>query len=189
MSFRVEVYALVRRIPPGQVMTYGQIAAHVGRARAARAVGGAMRHCPDGVPWHRVVNGQGGISRRRQDSGMLTQRIRLEQEGVHLRRGRVWLARYQWEPPLDGARRVLRRGSIGGRSGPASRIAAIVGSPKQSSHPAPSVGRSKRPSHPAPTAGRSKRSPPRTRRGESETVVTPRASGGQTGGPGRPPGP
>ena len=57
-----------------------------------------MRRCPDDVPWHRVVNAQGGISRRRRESSMLTQRIRLEQEGVRLRRGRVPLARYRWEP-------------------------------------------------------------------------------------------
>lgn len=98
MIFRVAVYRLVRRIPPGQVATYGQLAALVGRARSARAVGGAMGRCPDDVPWHRVVNAQGGISRRRRDSGMLTQRIRLEQEGVTLRRGRVPLARFRWEP-------------------------------------------------------------------------------------------
>jgi methylated-DNA-protein-cysteine methyltransferase-like protein len=106
VTFQTAVYALVRRIPAGQVATYGQVAALAGRARAARAVGGAMRRCPDDVPWHRVVNAQGRISRRRQGSGMLTQRIRLEQEGVRLRRGRVWLGRHQWEP----TRRDLPRG-------------------------------------------------------------------------------
>jgi methylated-DNA-protein-cysteine methyltransferase-like protein len=95
--FRARVYALVRRVPRGRVVTYGQVAALLGRDRAARAVGGAMRRCPDDVPWHRVVNAQGGISRRRRESSMLTQRIRLEQEGVRLRRGRVPLARYRWE--------------------------------------------------------------------------------------------
>jgi methylated-DNA-protein-cysteine methyltransferase related protein len=102
MRFRAAVYALVRRVPRGRVVTYGQVAVMVGRERAARAVGGAMGRCPDGVPWHRVVNAQGGISPRRQGSGMLTQRIRLEQEGVRLRRGRVPLARYRWEG--DGRR-------------------------------------------------------------------------------------
>ena len=97
MRFRAAVYALVRRVPRGQVVTYGQVAALLRQPRAARAVGGAMRACSDGVPWHRVVNAQGGISRRRQSSGMLTQRIRLEQEGVRLRRGRVPLRRYRWE--------------------------------------------------------------------------------------------
>jgi len=115
MRFRAAVYALVRRVPAGLVVTYGQVAALVGRARSARAVGSAMGRCPDDVPWHRVVNAQGGISRRRQSSGMLTQRIRLEQEGVPLRRGRVSLARYRWEPRLaDERRRAPRaRGSAG----------------------------------------------------------------------------
>jgi methylated-DNA-protein-cysteine methyltransferase related protein len=105
VRFHLAVYALVRRIPLGHVATYGQVASLLGRARAARAVGGAMRHAPDDVPWHRIVNAQGGISRRRWGSGMLTQRIRLEQEGVRLRRGRVPLARYQWEPDRAELRR------------------------------------------------------------------------------------
>jgi methylated-DNA-protein-cysteine methyltransferase-like protein len=109
VRFHLAVYALVRRIPLGHVATYGQVAALLGRARAARAVGGAMRHAPDDVPWHRIVNAQGGISRRRWGSGMLTQRIRLEHEGVRLRRGRVPLARYQWEPDRAELRRRRAR--------------------------------------------------------------------------------
>ena len=95
-------------------MTYGQIAALLGAPRAARAVGYAMRHCPPGVPWHRVVNAQGGISLRANVDGMVTQRIRLEQEGVAIRRGRVALPRYRWQGPprsrpLALARAALRR--------------------------------------------------------------------------------
>jgi methylated-DNA-protein-cysteine methyltransferase-like protein len=110
MMFRSAVYALVRRIPAGSVVTYGQVGALLGRPRSARAVGGAMRHCPDDVPWHRVVNAQGGISRRRHEGSMLTQRIRLEQEGVRLRRGRVPLSRYRWESSRSDTRRWRRRG-------------------------------------------------------------------------------
>jgi len=105
MRFRAAVYMLVRRVPRGQVVTYGQVAAMLRRPRSARAVGGAMKRCPDDVPWHRVVNAQGGISRRRVASGMLTQRIRLEQEGIRLRRGRVPLKHYRWE----GASRWISR--------------------------------------------------------------------------------
>jgi methylated-DNA-protein-cysteine methyltransferase related protein len=94
--FRAAVWSLVRRVPRGRVVTYGQLAAQLGRARAARAVGGAMRACPAGVPWHRVVNAAGGISRRGGEGGMLTQRIRLEQEGVRFRRGRVVLSVHRW---------------------------------------------------------------------------------------------
>ena len=124
MIFRVAVYALVRRVPAGQVVTYGQVAALLGRPRSARAVGGAMRRCPDDVPWHRVVNALGCISRRRHEGSMLTQRIRLEHEGVRLRRGRVPLGRYRWEP---GPRRETgnrRRWSRSAEGAPRGRAAA-----------------------------------------------------------------
>jgi len=90
------VHALVRRVPAGRVVTYGQVAALVGVPRAARAVGHAMRVCPAGVPWHRVVNGRGTISRRGDGSGALTQRLLLEGEGVRFARGRIDLRRYRW---------------------------------------------------------------------------------------------
>ena len=112
LSFPREVWRLVRRIPRGRVATYGQIAALLGRPRAARAVGRAMRDCPGGVPWHRVVNASGGISRRARMESMLTQRMLLIREGIPLRRGRVVLARSRWG---RGAPR-LRRGAtnVGG---------------------------------------------------------------------------
>jgi methylated-DNA-protein-cysteine methyltransferase-like protein len=105
-EFHRAVYRLVGKIPRGQVATYGQIAAILGWPRAARAVGYAMRHCPSGVPWHRVVNAHGGISVRANVSGMLTQRLLLEQEGVAVRKGRIRLERHQWRsrrraPRLD----------------------------------------------------------------------------------------
>jgi methylated-DNA-protein-cysteine methyltransferase-like protein len=98
-AFHRAVFRLVERIPRGHVMTYGQIAAILGWPRAARAVGQAMRHCPPGVPWHRVVNAQGGISLRANVGSMLTQRLMLEQEGVPVRRGRIRLERYRWQGP------------------------------------------------------------------------------------------
>jgi methylated-DNA-protein-cysteine methyltransferase related protein len=94
--FHAAVYALVRRVPRGRVVTYGQIAALLGYPRAARAVGQAMRGCPPSLPWHRVVNARGGISLRGNVGSMLTQRILLEQEGVRVRRGRLALDRYRW---------------------------------------------------------------------------------------------
>ncbi len=98
MSFAGAVWRLVRRIPRGRVATYGQLAALLGRPRAARAVGQAMRRCPADLPWHRVVNVQGAISPRPRPEAMLTQRLRLQAEGVPLRRGRVVLTRARWAP-------------------------------------------------------------------------------------------
>ena len=104
------VWRLVAKIPRGRVATYGQIAGWLGRPRRARMVGLAMRHCPSGVPWQRVVNAQGGISLRAAVGSMLTQRILLEQEGVALRSGRVPLSRYRWQGPRAASRSGRRQG-------------------------------------------------------------------------------
>jgi methylated-DNA-protein-cysteine methyltransferase-like protein len=101
------VFAWVRRIPSGRVATYGELAVLAGAPRGARAVGGAMRRCPPGVPWHRVVNGQGGISRRDNLEGMMRQRLLLESEGVRFVRGRIELRRHRWQ----GARGRARGGA------------------------------------------------------------------------------
>ena len=108
-SFDSQVYTVVRRIPAGRIATYGQVAAMLGKPRAARAVGGAMRRCPAGVPWHRVMNAAGRISRRARAAGMLTQRMMLEREGVTLKRGRVDLARYGWDAAASARRTGTRR--------------------------------------------------------------------------------
>jgi methylated-DNA-protein-cysteine methyltransferase-like protein len=100
------VWRIVRSIPRGRVATYGQIAALLGRPRAARAVGTAMRTCPGDVPWHRVVNASGGISRRARMESMLTQRMLLMREGIPLRGGRVALRRYRWQSSNGSRRRT-----------------------------------------------------------------------------------
>jgi len=97
VSFQAAVLELVTKIPRGRVATYGQLAMLLGRPRSARAVGQALSHADGAVPWHRVVNAQGGISRRSRMTGMMTQRIRLEQEGIVFRRGRVVLRRFRWQ--------------------------------------------------------------------------------------------
>ncbi|MBI4594407.1 MAG: MGMT family protein [Candidatus Rokubacteria bacterium] len=102
MTFAAVVWRLVRRIPRGRVATYGQLAALAGRPRAARAVGRALRSCPIDLPWHRVVNARGGISPRAGTTSMLTQRLRLQTEGVSFARGRVPLRRFQWRPAPRG---------------------------------------------------------------------------------------
>ncbi|MSO30559.1 MAG: MGMT family protein [Acidobacteria bacterium] len=61
-AFRARVLGVVRRIPPGRVATYGDVAALAGKPRAARAVGNIMRDCqrPD-VPCHRVIAAGGRL--------------------------------------------------------------------------------------------------------------------------------
>lgn len=60
--FQREVYALVRRIPRGEILTYGQVAAALGRPGAARGIGVAMARnpVPIVIPCHRVL-GAGGV--------------------------------------------------------------------------------------------------------------------------------
>ena len=61
-SFRQRVLSAVRRIPPGRVATYGDVAAAAGAPRAARAVGNIMKNCrADGVPCHRVIAAGGRL--------------------------------------------------------------------------------------------------------------------------------
>jgi len=94
------VFSLVRRIPRGRVMTYGQIATLIENRLSARAVGWAMHGCPEGVPWQRVVNASGGCSTDRlPDIPEGLQRALLESEGVAFREnGTVDLGRYRWIP-------------------------------------------------------------------------------------------
>ena len=102
--FFAQVYALVAAIPPGRVMTYGDIALCLGRPGGGRTVGWAMRHCPDGLPWHRVVNSRGALSiGARLPDGKLVQQALLEEEGVAFdHAGRLDLARYGWEGVRHG---------------------------------------------------------------------------------------
>jgi methylated-DNA-protein-cysteine methyltransferase-like protein len=80
-------------------MTYGQIAAILGAPRGARAVGYAMRACPDGLPWQRVINGKGQISGRSEVERPIVQRMLLEKEGVRFDKSETCdLARLRWEP-------------------------------------------------------------------------------------------
>ncbi len=97
-SFFERVYKVVRRIPPGKVATYGQIARLLEAPHAARTVGWAMAAAGgDDVPWQRVVNAQGRISgARRVETSQ--QRELLEAEGVVFDEdGRIDLDVYQWE--------------------------------------------------------------------------------------------
>lgn len=95
----LEVWEIVRQIPAGKVMNYGQIARLLERPLSARAVGWAMHDCPGDVPWHRVVAATGVCSTDRVASGTPgRQRVLLEAEGVRFDdAGRVQMSRYRWD--------------------------------------------------------------------------------------------
>jgi len=115
-NFYESAYALVRRIPRGKVMTYGQVAAVLGEPRAARAVGYAMMHSTDAdppVPWQRVVNRYGGISTGGEADRPARQRALLEDEGIEFGEdGVIDLKRYGWEPPDPDVYLHQRRGEL-----------------------------------------------------------------------------
>jgi len=95
-------YDVVRRVPAGRVATYGQVASEAGRFGRARQVGYALAACPDDadIPWHRVVNARGEVSRRAGGRAFeRIQRVLLEAEGVVFDdRGRIDLERFGWNP-------------------------------------------------------------------------------------------
>lgn len=99
------LYELVKRVPRGRVITYGQLAAAAGLRAGARGAGHAMAACPrgEGIPWHRVV-GAGGRILLREPHAALQRRL-LEGEGVTVQGGRVELAKHQWAPPKARNRR------------------------------------------------------------------------------------
>lgn len=81
-SYRERVYEIVRQIPAGKVMTYGQLAIILGEGYTARTVGYVMHAAGDDVPWQRVINSQGKCSTGRLTIPMNLQQELLEAEGI-----------------------------------------------------------------------------------------------------------
>ena len=101
-SFFEQVYQVVAVIPPGRVVTYGQIAAFLGNPRAARTVGWALHSTPAGMdlPWHRVINAQGRIGGPPDGYRAREQRALLEAEGIVFDgSGRIDLEEHSWQTP------------------------------------------------------------------------------------------
>ncbi len=110
-EFNDLVYEIVKAIPRGKVMTYGDIGSLIphpmsvdplsySRVRA-RWVGYAMASCGKDVPWYRVINAKGQVSKR-PGHGPHIQRRYLEEEGVVFdAKDRVDLKFYRWEPATD----------------------------------------------------------------------------------------
>jgi methylated-DNA-protein-cysteine methyltransferase-like protein len=104
------IYAVIKRIPKGKVATYGQIAKLAGLPRHARQVGFALAALPEGasVPWQRVVNAAGQVSRREHPNSVARQRSLLERENVCFdERGRIALEISGWKVKAR-ARRPIR---------------------------------------------------------------------------------
>ncbi|MBD2256303.1 MGMT family protein [Pseudanabaena sp. FACHB-2040] len=97
------IYAVVRQIPHGQVATYGQVAELAGLIGKPRLVGYALYRVDmemGDIPWHRVINAKGEVSRSPLRNGSdYVQQALLEDEGLEFNpEGKVDLGRYRWQP-------------------------------------------------------------------------------------------
>lgn len=83
LPFTERTIAIIQSIPPGRVMSYGQIAEQAGSRRGARQVVRILHSLSEkhGLPWHRVVNAKGEIALA-DDEARYTQKMLLEEEGV-----------------------------------------------------------------------------------------------------------
>lgn len=99
-KYRERVYEIVREIPVGRVMTYGQIAEILGAGYTPRTVGFVM-HAADTekIPWQRVINAQGACSTGKMTLPVNLQQKILEDEGVKFNeKGRCDISVYLWSP-------------------------------------------------------------------------------------------
>lgn len=84
-TFEASVHAVLASLRPGEVTTYGEVAAEAGYPGAARAVGTFLRRHGGGLPWWRVVTASGRLAPGKE----VEQARRLRAEGVETRGGRV----------------------------------------------------------------------------------------------------
>ena len=97
--FTENVMRIIKQIPPGQVMTYGQIARLAGSPRGARQVVRVLHSMSKkyNLPWFRVINSKGEISLTDKET-RAAQAIFLEEEGIEVANGLVDLKKYQYHP-------------------------------------------------------------------------------------------
>ncbi|HKX16447.1 MAG TPA: MGMT family protein [bacterium] len=106
-DLRRMVYEILRRVPRGRVVTYGQLALIAGRPRAGREVGWIASEGGSRLPWQRVVNRFGGLAAGYGPQGRIAHKRDLSAEGVRVRRNlTVDLQRYQWWPGDALSRRL-----------------------------------------------------------------------------------
>ena len=82
-EFKENVINIIRSVPKGKVISYGQVAALAGNYRASRQVSKILKNSNDNenIPWYRVINSKGSISLPEHMGGQI-QRGLLESEGV-----------------------------------------------------------------------------------------------------------
>jgi len=113
-QYRERVYKIVRRIPRGRVMTYGQIAYMLGEGYTPRTIGFVMHGADENnTPWHRVINSQGKCSTGRIVLPADKQQRLLEREGVKFDdAGRCDLEKVLWKPKRNSSRKSAKARTI-----------------------------------------------------------------------------
>ncbi|HCL47838.1 TPA: hypothetical protein DHW58_02515 [Patescibacteria group bacterium] len=109
-AFAQAVYQLVRAIPKGKVMTYGQVAALLGHPRAAQQVGWVLHYSDfKEVPYQRVVNRFGSLADGYTRGGRQAHKFDLESEGIEVQDDMtIDLDRYLWHPPVKAVPKLAR---------------------------------------------------------------------------------
>ncbi|OGC41908.1 DNA methyltransferase [candidate division WOR-3 bacterium RBG_13_43_14] len=98
VPFTERVIQIIKKIPKGSVITYGQAAAWAGNSRAARQVAYILHSSSEkhGLPWHRVINGKGMIALRKGRGAELQKQLLLA-EGIDIdNSGRIDLKVFSW---------------------------------------------------------------------------------------------
>ncbi|AYN12580.1 MGMT family protein [Pseudomonas putida] len=97
---RTALYSVLGQVPPGKVVSYGQLAELAGLGRAARWVGRTLGQLPADtrLPWHRVLAAGGRLSLALGTPSGDEQRARLRAEGVNVSNNRVDMTRHGWRP-------------------------------------------------------------------------------------------
>ena len=101
MSCYPKIYEVVKQIPKGKVATYGQVAELAGLIGKPRVVGYALFRVTSDtkIPWHRVINAKGEVSKSAfRDGNDDLQEVLLKEEGIVFEKGKVNLNRYRWCP-------------------------------------------------------------------------------------------
>ena len=85
-KFQLKVWAYLRKIPPGSVKTYSQVAKAIGKPLAVRAVANAIGKNPYAprIPCHRVIRSDGTLGGYSGKGGVKTKKILLKKEGITL---------------------------------------------------------------------------------------------------------
>ena len=92
-----KVLEFLLTVPQGKVVTYAQIAEHLGNKKLCRAVGNALHANPDGdkYPCYKAVNSKGELSKAYAFGGIEAQKRRLEADGIEVVHNKVDLSKYQ----------------------------------------------------------------------------------------------